>query len=83
MKDSKPVTIGIFVGILLIIVFGIGLTCEKNPGAFRAPYRYDFALEQFCSFCREVWLPAGIVGIPLMLICLIISLIRDKKKTDS
>ena len=83
MKDSKPVTVGLFVGILLIVVFGIGLACERDPGVFIRRYRYDFALEQFCSFCREVWLPAGIIGFPLMLICLFVSLARDKKADKS
>ena len=80
MKDSKPVTIGIFVGVLLVVIFGVGLTCEKNPAAFMKPYRDDFALEQFCNFCKGIWLPAGVIGIPLMLVCLIISFIREKKE---
>ena len=37
-------------------------------------------VEQFCSFCREFWLPAGIIGIPTFLISLFISLAREKKK---
>lgn len=76
-RTSGAVTI--FIGLLLIVVFAVGLAVEKNPAALTRPYRYDFALEQFGTFCSSVWLPAGIIGIPLFLISLIVSLIRERK----
>ena len=79
MKDSKPVTIAIFVGVLLIVVFIVGLVCDVNPAAFRVKYRYDFALEQFCDFCTRFWLPAGIIGIPTFLVSMFISLTRSRQ----
>ena len=80
MKQSKGSAVMIFVGALLIIIFAVGLVLQRNPGTFQAKYRYDYALDQFCSFCREFWLPAGIIGIPTFLISLFISLAREKKK---
>ena len=80
MKQSKGSTVTIFVGALLIVIFVIGLVLQRDPGAFQRKYRYDYALEQFCSFCKEYWLPAGIIGIPTFLISLFISLAREKKK---
>ena len=79
MRSSKTVTIVMFIGILLILVFAAGLVLENNPGAFRAKYRYDFALEQFCGFCKRFWLPAGIIGIPTFLITMFISFRQEKR----
>ncbi len=76
-RNSGAVTI--FIGLLLIVVFAVGLAVEKNPSVLTRPYRYDLALEQFGTFCSSVWLPAGIIGIPLFLISLIVSLIRERK----
>ena len=76
-RNSGAVTI--FIGLLLIVVFAVGLAVEKNPSVLMRPYRYDLALEQFGTFCSSVWLPAGIIGIPLFLISLIVSLIRERK----
>ena len=82
MKGRKSGAILIFVGLLLIAVFVVGLICEKNPGAFQRKYRYDFALEQFCDFCRNWWLPAGIIGIPTFLVSLLIALRRESKEKE-
>ena len=82
MKGRKSSAILIFVGLLLIAVFVVGLICEKNPGAFQRKYRYDFALEQFCDFCRNWWLPAGIIGIPTFLVSLLIALRRESKEKE-
>ena len=76
-RNSGAVTI--FIGLLLIVVFAVGLAVEKNPSVLTRSYRYDLALEQFGTFCSSVWLPAGIIGIPLFLISLIVSLIRERK----
>ena len=67
---------------MLIVIFAVGLAVDRNPGALNRPYRYDFALDQFGAFCAGVWLPAGIIGIPLVLISLIVSLIREKKEKE-
>ena len=80
MKGRKSAAVWIFIGLLLIIVFAVGLICEKNPSAFLRKYQYDYALEHFCSFCVNWWLPAGIIGFPMFLISLIISLSRESKE---
>ena len=80
MKAKKSGAIAIFIGALLIVVFFVGLACQKNPAALQTPRRYDFALEQFSRFCVDWWLPAGIIGFPTFLISLIISLVRESKE---
>ena len=80
MKGSKSGAVMIFVGALLIVIFAVGLTVERNPGVLQMKYRYDLALEHFGIFCSSVWLPAGIIGIPLFLFSLIRSLIREGRK---
>ncbi|MBR6165343.1 MAG: hypothetical protein IKQ45_05395 [Clostridia bacterium] len=82
MKARKSSAVAIFIGALLIIIFAVGLACSKNPDIFRQKYRYDYSLEQFCAFCVNFWLPAGIIGFPTFLISLIISLIREKKDSS-
>lgn len=83
MKGKKAGAVSIFIGVLLIVIFAVGLVCEKNPGTFIRRYRYDYALEQFCRFCTDWWLPAGIIGFPLFLVSLILSLVREKKERES
>jgi len=83
MKARKSGAVAIFLGLLLIVVFAVGLVVERNPAALTQKYRYDFALEQFGGFCAAVWLPAGIIGIPLFLISLIRSLILEKKEKQN
>ncbi len=80
MKAKKSGTICIFLGALLIVIFGVGLVVDRNPGALIRPHRYDLSLEQFSAFCAQWWLPAGIIGIPLFLISLIRSLIQERKE---
>ena len=80
MKGRKSSAILIFVGLLLIAVFVVGLICEKNPGAFQRKYRYDFALEQFKNFCASWYVLAGAVGIPTLVISLVISLVRESRE---
>ena len=82
MKARKSGAVTIFIGVLLIVVFAVGLIVQKNPSALISKYRYDFALEQFCAFCANWWLPAGIIGIPLFLISLITSLVRESKEKE-
>ena len=82
MKARKSGAIAIFIGVLLIVVFAVGLIVQKNSSALISKYRYDFALEQFCAFCANWWLPAGIIGIPLFLISLITSLVRESKEKE-
>ena len=79
MKRSKSGAVLIFVGLLLIVIFVVGLVVDRNPQALARRYRYDLSIEQFGYFCSQVWLPAGIIGIPLFLVSLIISLVREKK----
>lgn len=82
MKGRNSGAVLIFIGLMLIVIFAVGLAVDRNPGALNRPYHYDFALDQFGSFCAGVWLPAGIVGIPLFLISLIVSLVREKKEKE-
>ena len=79
MKAGKSSAVAIFIGLLLTVIFAVGLVCTGNLGAFTVKYRYDYALEQFCYFCTQVWLPAGIIGIPLFLVSLILSLVRESR----
>ena len=79
-KGRKSGAIWMFIGGLLIVVFAVGLAVEQNPGALIRKYHYDMALEMFGSFCASVWLPAGIIGFPMFLISLVISLIRERKE---
>ena len=65
---------------LLVAVFIVGLTVDLNPRALTSRYRQDLSLEMFGAFCSRVWLPAGIIGIPLFLVSLIVSLINEKKE---
>ena len=79
MQSRKTGAVSIFIGALLIVIFVVGLIVTENPSALTRPRRYDMALESFGSFCASVWLPAGIIGIPLFLFSLVRSLIRDRK----
>ena len=80
MRGRKSGAVWIFIGLLLIVVFAVGLICEKNPSAFLRKYQYDYDLERLCSFCVDWGLPAGIIGFPMFLISLIISLVRESKE---
>ncbi|MBR2662016.1 MAG: hypothetical protein IKE15_11590 [Clostridia bacterium] len=82
MKGRNSSAVAIFIGLLLIVVFAVGLAVENNPRALTRPHYYDLALEQFGSFCARIWLPAGIIGIPLFLVSLIVSLVREKKEKE-
>ena len=80
MKGRKSYAVMIFIGALLIVIFAVGAVCSKDPGAFLNRYRYDFTLEQFCAFCANWYIPAGIVGIPLFLLFLVLSLREESKE---
>ena len=79
MKSRKSGAVSLFLGLLLIVIFGVGLTVEQNPAALVQPKKYDHALQQFGTFCSAIWLPAGIIGIPLFLFSLIKSLIQERR----
>ena len=83
MKRKKSGAVLIFVGALLIVIFIVGMNVDRNPAFLQQKYRYDAALEWFGAFCAAIWLPAGIIGIPLFLISLIISLIRERKEKEA
>ena len=78
MKARKSSAVWIFLGALLVAVAVVGLVSTRNPDAFRSRYRMDYALDQFILFCVNWWIPAGIIGVPMFLISLILSLIREK-----
>ncbi len=82
MKGRKSGAVFIFIGLVLVVIFAVGLAGSRNPVAFHQKYRYDYALEQFFTFCVYWWLPAGILGIPTLLISLIVSLRREHKQNS-
>lgn len=82
MKGRKSGAVLIFIGAVLTVIFAIGLICEKNPQALLDKHRYDFTLEQFCAFCTNWYLPAGIIGIPTFLLSLIFTLRRESKEKE-
>ena len=79
MKSRKSGAVSLFLGLLLIVIFGVGLTVDQNPTALVQPKKYDHALLQFGTYCSAIWLPAGIIGIPLFLFSLIKSLIQEHR----
>ena len=79
MKSRKSGAVSLFLGLLLIVIFGVGLTVDQNPAALVQPKKYDHALQQFGTFCSAIWLPSGIIGIPLFLFSLIKSLIQEHR----
>ena len=80
MKKNKSGAIFIFIGCLLIVIFVVGMIQVRNPGAFIRTDRYDYTWEQFVSFCGNFWLPAGLIGIPMFLVSLILSLRRESRE---
>lgn len=78
-SDRKSSAILIFIGLLLTVVFAVGLTVSRDPGALLPKYRYDYALESVLRLCAEWWIPAGLIGIPLFIISLIVSLWRESQ----
>ena len=79
-NNRKGEAVFIFIGVLLIVVFAVGYIADGNPDAFRLRYRSDYTMDFFVSFCRAVWLPAGIIGFPMFLISMIISLRNEAKE---
>ena len=79
MKSRKSGAVSLFLGLLLIVIFGVGLTVDQNPAALVQPKKYDHALLQFGTFCSAIWLPSGIIEIPLFLFSLIKSLIQEHR----
>ena len=82
-KEHKTTTVLIFLGAFLIVIFAVGNISSRNPDAFRPSHRYDYTLESFIRFCIEWWIPAGIVGFPMFLISLILSLWWESKEKSS
>ena len=79
MSKNKSGAVSIFIGLLLIAVFIVGLVAMNNPAAFTRKNYYDHTLDFVVNLCRSIWLPAGIIGIPLLLISLLISLRRERR----
>ena len=42
-------------------------------------YSYDVSWEMFVSFCGKWYIVMGLIGIPMLLITLTVSLVRGKK----
>ena len=79
-KSRKSATFFIFVGFLLVVVFAVGYLSARNPEAFRSRYMEDYALDSFLNFCAGLWPAAGVIGIPMLLISLILSLISEARE---
>ena len=80
MKGRKSDAVFMFIGILLIAVFIVGMIVNNDPSAFERKYRYDYTVDQFKAFCANWYIPAGVIGIPLFLVFLIISLVREHRE---
>ena len=79
MKQQKSGAVFIFLGAVLTFCFVVGLMYERNPGTFVRIKEINVPREQFAAFCGS-WYPIlGLIGIPMFLISLILSLIREKK----
>ena len=70
----------IFLGALLTFFFAVGLASSRNPGLFLQEKRMDYVKEQFIMLCRSYWPLFGIIGIPMLLVSLVISLIKEKQQ---
>ena len=80
MKGRKSGAITMVLGLFLIVVFFTGMAVDNNPNALMQSKSYNMALEHFGVFCAAIWLPAGIIGFPLFLFSLILSLIREHRE---
>lgn len=70
----------IFVGALLTVCFAVGLSFNNDPSLYIQARNVNIAREQFASFCGSIWLPCGIIGIPMLLISLIVCLYRESRQ---
>lgn len=82
MKGKNSGAVFIFLGALLTFCFGVGLAWTRNPGVLQRSATYSFVRNQFVAFCAYWWLPLGIIGIPMLVISLIVSLVREHKQND-
>lgn len=82
MRNRKSGTVGIFAGLLLTAVFAVGLIAVRDPAAFIRKNSYDYTLEFAVNLCKTIWLPAGVIGIPLFLISLVRSLWLESKEKN-
>ncbi len=80
MKSRGTETFFIFLGALLTFCFGTGLAYARNPGMLYQRGIYDASWEIFVGFCLKWYIVLGIIGVPMLLITLIVSLVRGKKE---
>ena len=80
MKSRGTETFFIFLGALLTFCFFTGLVYARNPGMLYQRGIYDAAWEMFVGLCSKWYVELGIVGVPMLLITLIVSLVRGKKE---
>ena len=69
----------IFIGALLTVCFVIGLVYNNNPGAFIQSHRMDYTFEGFVGLCAKLFIPCGIIGIPMLVISLIVCLCKERR----
>ncbi len=82
-RDRRSSAAAVFAGLLLTAVFAVGMVSVRNPGAFQSRYMENTARDFFVGLCEQIWLPAGIIGIPTLLISLILDLRRGRKDRHS
>ncbi len=81
MRSKASSAVWIFLGALLTFCFVIGLIYVSNPGALLRAKSINIAWEQFIAFCGN-WYPVfAIIGIPMFLVSLILSLVRERKES--
>ena len=55
MKGKKSITVFLFIGLLLIVIFAVGQICEKNPAALlRNPSQKGACLEDFLKLQDKI-----------------------------
>ena len=79
MKGKNSSAVFIFLGALLSFGFGIGVAYMKNPGMLIRRGQFDISWEMFTAFCGKWYWLMGLIGIPMFLISLIISLVRERR----
>ena len=79
MRSRGSETVFIFLGALMSVCCGIGAAYAHNPGMLYQRKIYNLAWERFVIFCGNWYIVLGIIGIPMLVITLIVSLARDRK----
>lgn len=82
MRDSKPTVVFGFLGLILVAVAVIGFLSLQNPDLLQTRDVRSFSAAQLCQWCAEIWLPAGVIGAPMLIIATIVSLVREHRSKE-